>query len=163
MTKEEQQLYWIYHDAKRRCTNPKHQRCLDYGGRDIQFNFSSLKEWLDYMGPRPLGYEMDRINNNGHYEKGNLRWTDFSTQQKNKRTYKSNSSGLKGVNWISTVNKWIARCNNNKNGKRDYLYVGQDFFEACCKRLSWESNSSTIQIRNRRGKSFKCNRDPLEI
>jgi hypothetical protein len=163
MTREEQQLYWIYHDAKRRCINPKHPSYTNYGGRGIEFHFNSLSEWLDYMGPRPSGYEMDRIDNNSHYQIGNLRWADFSTQQKNKRTYKSNTSGIKGVNWISTTKEWVARCNNNKNGKRDYLYVGKDFFEACCRRLSWETDQSQEQIRNRRGKSFKRDQYSLAI
>lgn len=163
MTKEQQQLYWIYHDAKYRCINPKHKSYVKYGGRGIQFKFNSFDEWLDYMGPRPVGYEMDRIDNDGHYQIGNLRWIDYSTQQKNKRTYKNNSSGIKGVGWVHTTNTWVARCNNNKNGKRDYLYVGKDFFEACCRRLSWESNQSTEQIRNRRGKSFERDRFALGI
>lgn len=160
---ERKRLYWVYHDAKRRCNNPKHHSYHNYGGRGIQFKFNSFEEWLDHMGPRPSGYEMDRIDNNGHYEIGNLRWADFSTQQKNKRMYVNNTSGIKGVNWVNTTKEWIVRCNNNKNGKRDYLYVGQDFFEACCKRLSWEANQSTFKIRNRRGKSFERDRFALGV
>lgn len=144
MTKEEQQLYWIYHDAKRRCLNPLHNRYKDYGGRGIQFKFSSFEEWLDYMGPRPTDYELDRKNNNGHYEVGNVRWCSFSDQQKNKRIYKNNTSGVKGVNFVSSIGKWVARCNEQSNGKRRYLYVGKNFFEACSKRWEWEDNQSKI-------------------
>ena len=145
MSKEEQQLYWIYHDAKRRCINPKHQRYHDYGGRGIQFNFNSFEEWLAYMGPRPEAFELDRINNDGHYEVGNVRWLHFADQQKNKRKYKNNTSGVKGVNFVSSIGKWVARCNEQSNGKRRYLYVGKDFTEACRARREWEDSQRPLQ------------------
>lgn len=152
---ELQRLYWVYHDAKRRCESPAHKVYDNYGGRGIKFLFSSFVEWLTYMGERPLDFEMDRIDNNGHYVVGNLRWTDRATQQKNKRIYKTNTSGVRGVSYDNRDGVWVSRCNNNQNGKRDYLYVGKDFFEACCTRLSWENSESTVEIRNRRGKGFE--------
>lgn len=79
LNKEKQQLIWIYHDAKARCNNPKHQAFNRYGGRGIQFKFSSFNEWLEHLGPRPIGYEQDRIDNDGHYEPCNVRWVDYST------------------------------------------------------------------------------------
>ena len=145
MCKEKQQLYWIYHEAKRRCTNPHHKRFKDYGGRGIMFCFASFQQFIDHLGPRPENFELDRINNDGNYEIGNVRWVDFSTQQKNKRKYKNNTSGVKGVNFVSSIGKWVARCNEQSNGKRRYLYVGKDFFEACSARWNWEDNQSTIK------------------
>lgn len=142
---ERKQLYWVYHDAKRRCTNPKHHAFSRYGGRGIEFKFNSFEEWLNYIGPRPIGYEQDRINNNGHYEVGNIRWVDYATQQKNKRTYINNTSGVVGVTYITTTKKWIARCNEQSNGKRRYLYVGKDFQEACRARQFWEDSCTAIK------------------
>lgn len=142
--RERKQLYWLYKAAEDRCKNPHHIRYPDYGGRGIEFKLNSFDEWLDHMGPRPSGFEMDRIDNNGHYEIGNLRWVDSSIQQFNKRIYKSNTSGIKGVNFVTSIGKWVVRYNKNKNGKRDYLYVGKDFFEACCRRLSWQENNGPI-------------------
>jgi len=142
--KELQQLRWIYYDAKYRCQNPNHKRYKNYGGRGILFKFSSFKEWYNHIGPRLPNQEMDRINNDGHYEIGNLRWTDFSTQQLNKRVYKNNTSGVKGVNYVSSINKWVARCNTTKDGKRKYLYVGQDYKKACDARQQWEHNYCSI-------------------
>ena len=154
-SKEGQQLYWIYSEAKQRCINPKHPRYKDYGLRGIKFLLPDFKTWCDFMGPRPPGYELDRIDNNGHYELTNLRWVSISVQQKNKRKYKTNSSGICGVGFVSTTQEWVARCNTTDDGKRKYLYVGKDFFEACCARLSWETNNSEVQVRNRRGTSIK--------
>jgi len=146
--REEQQLYWIYHEAKRRCVNPIHPRYKDYGGRGIQFKFLSFEQFKECLGPRPDGFELDRIDNDGDYTSANVRWVDFSTQQKNKRKYKNNTSGVKGVNFVFSIGKWVARCNEQSNGKRRYLYVGKDFTEACRARWEWEDNQCKVQTGN---------------
>ena len=160
---ETQRLYWIYHDAKQRCTCDRHKLYNNYGGRGIKFLFDSFEDWLEYMGPRPEGFEMDRIDNDGNYEKGNMRWADRSTQQKNKRRYVTNTSGVRGVHYSKNKDRWVARCNVHKNGKRETLYAGKDFFEACCARLSWESNQSEVTFRNRRGEDIIRNEYTLGI
>jgi len=70
----------------RRCANPKHPRWADYGGRGIKFLFTSFQQWLDELGPRPsTQHSVDRIDNNRHYEPGNMRWATRSQQNRNRR------------------------------------------------------------------------------
>ena len=64
-----------FRSAKCRCENPRHRQFKDYGGRGIKFLFSSFDEFLAELGLRPSPqHELDRINNEGNYEKGNVRW-----------------------------------------------------------------------------------------
>lgn len=76
----------IYHQAKRRCTNPSYPRYDRYGGRGIEFRFGSYEEFIAELGPRPEGMTLDRINPDGHYEPGNVRWASWSEQRRNHGT-----------------------------------------------------------------------------
>jgi len=73
---------------KSRCyseRNPAYQR---YGGRGIimaerWLNYASFREDMIH-GYKP-GLSIDRINNNGNYEPGNVRWANDKTQARNTR------------------------------------------------------------------------------
>lgn len=79
--------YVIYSDAKRRCQNPTREQYKDYGGRGIKFLFSSFGEFIEELGLRPSPlHTLDRIDNEGHYEKGNVRWATQDVQNRNQRT-----------------------------------------------------------------------------
>lgn len=77
--------YRAYNAAKRRCS-PHAQDHANYGGRGIQFRFRSYEEFLLCLGRRPSAqHSLDRINNDGHYESGNVRWATRVTQARNRR------------------------------------------------------------------------------
>lgn len=76
--------------AFHRCRSPKSNMYRSYGGRGIEFKFQSVPEmalWIiSNLGPKPhLSYSLDRIDNNGHYQAGNLRWASKSDQRLNIR------------------------------------------------------------------------------
>jgi hypothetical protein len=80
--------------ARRRCINPSDSRFADYGGRGIEYRFptdygDATALLIEAIGPRPEGLTLDRIDNEGHYEVGNLRWATRSEQQRNRRPWKS--------------------------------------------------------------------------
>lgn len=80
--------YWAYKSAKGRCTNTNNGGYKDWGGRGIKFNFTSFKQFLDCIGPRPSKYHSHhRIDNDGHYEVGNVKWATKEEQANNRRTY----------------------------------------------------------------------------
>ena len=85
--------YRIWANIVQRCTNPKHKFFKDYGGRGIKVCndwLHSFKNFLEYlkangMYPKPIGMSIDRINNDGNYEPGNIRWATPLQQNDNQR------------------------------------------------------------------------------
>jgi len=87
-------LYQNCWGAKNRCENQKGNGFANYGGRGIQFKFrdaGTAAQWIERnLGPRPsVVHSIDRIDNNSHYEAGNLRWATKSQQQRNKRPFRT--------------------------------------------------------------------------
>jgi hypothetical protein len=71
-----------------RVTNPKHPRFAAYGGRGIVICAdwrASYATFLRDVGQRPEGTTLDRINVDGDYVPGNVRWADAVTQRANQR------------------------------------------------------------------------------
>ena len=85
-------VYKAWDNMRSRCRNPNATGYENWGGRGIKI----FEEWVDdfdkffeYVSLLPNfgndGYTLDRINNDGNYEPGNLRWATLSEQNKNKR------------------------------------------------------------------------------
>lgn len=83
--------YGIWSGMLQRCFNRNDHAWHDYGGRGITvyegwLGKGGFAAWLDYMGPRPSPlHEIDRIDNNGNYEPGNVRWATTKQQSRNTR------------------------------------------------------------------------------
>lgn len=76
----------ILANARRRCNNPKREHYRWYGARGIKCLIKNTKELIDAIGRRPSKeYSLDRIDNNGHYEIGNIRWATVREQETTKR------------------------------------------------------------------------------
>lgn len=77
-------LRCIYANMNYRCKNSTAHNYNRYGGRGIQNKFKSLNDFRSYviniLKIDPRGLQIDRINNDGHYKKGNIR---FVTAKKN--------------------------------------------------------------------------------
>lgn len=79
-------IYTSYYEAHTRCTNNKRPEWKNYGGRGIQFKLGTFKEFAAAMLDTWFkGAWLDRTDNNGHYEYGNIKWTTPKEQGKNRR------------------------------------------------------------------------------
>lgn len=78
---------WLAHrNARGRCQNENDEAYHHYGGRGIEFRFESFDAFYAEVGPRPSpAYSIDRIDVNGHYEPGNIRWATQAVQIHNRR------------------------------------------------------------------------------
>lgn len=83
MTKE----YSAFLNAKARCSSkPGQKNYEDYAGRGIKFLFKSFEQFLKDVGPKPdQSFLLDREDNDGNYEPGNVRWVSASDSKKNQR------------------------------------------------------------------------------
>jgi hypothetical protein len=89
--------YKCWENMVQRCTNPKSAKYELYGGRGITLSpeFISFQKFIKYIGPRPSKYHsIDRINTNGNYEPGNVRWATSTEQANNMRGRKSTGDGI---------------------------------------------------------------------
>lgn len=115
-----------------RCNNPKNPKYADYGGRGITVCERWQKSYLVFaadVGLRPsLKHSIDRINNDGNYEQGNVQWATPIMQSMNRRIRKTNSSGVTGVYWHEGFQKWHATITINK--RRHHLGLFKTLPEA---------------------------------
>lgn len=84
-----------YINLNLRCNNPNSGDYHNYGGRGIQNLFPSQLNFLLYI-INVLGYntfesidglEIDRIDNDGNYEPGNIRFITHQVSMKNRRRF----------------------------------------------------------------------------
>lgn len=80
--------YRVWVAMIQRCTDPNATGYANWGGRGIAVCErwrNSFEAFLADMGERPEGCSIDRIDNDGNYEPGNVRWATALEQTQNRR------------------------------------------------------------------------------
>jgi hypothetical protein len=91
--------YAVWEQMTQRCYNKDNARYKDYGLRGIQVcdewradpngkSADAFKRFLGHIGTRPegQGWSIERKDNSGNYEPGNVMWAQRCEQDRNKRT-----------------------------------------------------------------------------
>lgn len=90
--------YMVWRNMLKRCYNKKTKDYKYYGGRGIEVCErwrNSFIAFLGDIGPRPTCYfSIDRMNNNGNYEPGNVRWATQSEQNLNQQKSMNINRGI---------------------------------------------------------------------
>lgn len=105
-------LYKTWRGIKARCYNKNSIDYQNYGGRGIKmfdgwiYNYEAFRDYVQKLpNYNEKGYTIDRINVNGDYIPGNIRWADSETQSNNRRD--NHFLELNGE--ILTVKQWSNR------------------------------------------------------
>lgn len=89
--------------ARDRCNNQNNSSYSRYGERGIQYNFNSAEDYAMCVGVHAITYgldmDVDRIDNDGHYEPSNIR---LATRQDNIRN-RSNTIKLNGTPLMAII------------------------------------------------------------
>tara|TARA_R110000772_G_scaffold81005_1_gene172447 strand:- start:156 stop:698 length:543 start_codon:yes stop_codon:yes gene_type:complete len=154
-------LYNTWRGMKERCLSVSCIAHKRYGGKGINIHQDWIdktrhfkhKRWsrgfclfLDYieknLGPKPLGFSLDRINGNYDYAPNNLRWADPSLQKKNQTV--KNRTGYKYVYAVTGSSKWQAEYKNGKERIHLGYFITKEkaYSEALAHRLEtlWPKN-----------------------
>ncbi len=93
--------YRSWQHLKERCTNPSDINYHRYGGRGITFceRWNVFENFLEDMGEKPEGLQIDRIDNDGNYEPGNCRWVTGTENIRNASGTKLNTEAVKVIKY----------------------------------------------------------------
>lgn len=138
-------FYRMWQSMKARCYSKNHESYYLYGARGIKVcdkwlaSYENFERDILSLGKKPTPqHSLDRIDNNGNYELGNVRWATKKEQVDNRRpetkARKNNKIGIAGVRLHQ--GRWQAR---GKHGVHIGSYATKQ--EAIAARKQWEINN----------------------
>lgn len=79
--------YNCWASMKNRCRNSNDGSYKWYGGRGITYcdRWEKFESFLEDMGAKPSGYQLDRLDPDGNYEPNNCKWVTPKQNRENKR------------------------------------------------------------------------------
>lgn len=147
-------MYKTWEAMLRRCHDPKNRAYKHYGARGIKVT----ERWHDFnvfyaeVGDKPSqNHSLDRIDNNGGYGPGNVRWATPAQQAQNRRMSPRNKSGYTGVSleqgkyWRVTFERDGRRIRKSFTSKSDAISYRKKL-EGFDDKLVGVDNSNLMEI-----------------
>ena len=81
-------IYRCWQRMRSRCSNPNWVNFRHYGGRGITVcaRWADFKNFLDDMGEPPVGWSIERVDNDRGYSPDNCVWAKQAHQLRNRRS-----------------------------------------------------------------------------
>lgn len=149
--------YRSWKSMKQRCNDNKDSSFSSYGGRGITVcgRWNSFENFLIDMGERPENTTLDRINNNGNYNKENCRWATPLQQSTNRK----NNINLTYKNETKTLSEWCKEYNVLYNIAHYRLLNGMKFEDIFINNEKRDINNEEIPNERNEGICFLWDED----
>lgn len=140
----------VYKNMLNRCYSPNNSLYHHYGGRGIMVCDrwkNHFDNFMDDMGFPSINYTLERIDNNGNYEKSNCKWATRSEQANNKSTsrfYTYNGE-------TKTIAQWARFLGFKKETLRHRLDISKLSFEEAIKKNPFEGMRYKDKLKNKIG------------
>ena len=150
--------YYSWQDIRNRCAGKTEKSVRDYVDRGITIHLdfqNSFEAFLKEIGPRPSApgiWSVGRINNNGDYTYGNLRWELPEQQARNKTKRVDNKTGVTGVHYAD--GKFIAQCKLLNGKQRTKTFTVRKFGYDIAFELAIEARKAMIKELNEQGAGY---------
>lgn len=160
LTKDQLKIYASLKSAKHRCTNRNYKAYHRYGGRGIKYLLEEnksrvevvLEQWPAYMRAKRKHpnkvITINRIDNNGHYEDGNIEWVPMS--ENSKQMHRDNPEAYKkGLEAASIANTKPVMCITTGEKFESVVDAGRETgvhresISACCLGKRYKSAGKT--------------------
>lgn len=112
----------IWLGMKQRCYDKNHKFYSHYGQRGIKVCdrwLNSFENFYKDMGNKPIGYSLDRIDNDGDYEPSNCKWSTPKEQANNVRTNRRITIGSITKN----LSQWMDESTVKRSTVKQRYYV----------------------------------------
>lgn len=125
---------------KQRCGETEGETYQNYAKRGISYvdSWNSFLNFYEDMGEKPVGTELDRINNDLGYFKENCRWVSRKRNSNNKRSNRY----LEAFGEVKTMMEWSEdpRCSVSYQTLNNRTYYGWDDLRAITEPLNEVKN-----------------------
>lgn len=157
--------YSNWKDMNKRCFNPNNKRFKNYSEKGISVHpdfIESFPKWLEEIGRKPEGdtrWSVGRIDNNGWYTYGNMRWETDAQQARNHSLQSNNTSGVSGVKLVNKVIKGVTYQSweagwNSLEGKRKTTSFSISKYGDLAKQMAIDFRVKKIEELNEQGADY---------